>query len=91
VALDALKPGEKHDAYRILELRVVTSRDDASKVSGVFEEGFGVCGWKSQSTLTFHPANLWVTFNVRSEREQPRLSLFTAFCSEVDPERIVGA
>jgi hypothetical protein len=52
VALDALKPGEKHDFYRILELLVVTRRDDASKVSGVFEEGFGVCGWKSQSRIS---------------------------------------
>jgi len=75
VALDALKPGEKHDFYRILELRVVTSRDDASKVSGVFEEGFGVCGWKSQSTLTFHPAKIWVRFKVRSEREGARVQL----------------
>ena len=47
VALDALKPGEKHDFYRILELRVVTSRDGTSKVSGVFEEGFGV--WMEKS------------------------------------------
>ena len=54
MALDALKPGEKHDFYRILELRVVTSRDDASKVSGVFEEGFGV--WMEKSVhIDFPP------------------------------------
>jgi hypothetical protein len=76
VALDALKPGEKHDFYRILKLRVVTSRDGASKVSGVFEEGFGVCGWKSQSTLTFHPANIWVRFNALSEGERAKVQLF---------------
>jgi hypothetical protein len=76
VALGALKPGEKHDFYRILELRVVTSRDDASKVSGVFEEGFGVCGWKSQSTLTFRVPNTWVRFKALLEADMIRVQLF---------------
>ncbi len=47
-ALEALKPEEKRRFYRIIRLRVVTNKDGAPEVSGVFGEGFGVCEWRSQ-------------------------------------------
>jgi hypothetical protein len=47
-ALEGLKPAEKHQLYRILKLRVVTSKDGIPEMSGAFRKGLGVCEWKSQ-------------------------------------------
>lgn len=47
-ALDTLTPNEKHQVYRILQLKVIVREDGTPEVSGAFGEGLNVCTVESQ-------------------------------------------
>ncbi len=51
-ALEALSPDEKHQLYRILQLKVIVRQDGTPEVSGAFGEGLDVCTLESQCRIT---------------------------------------
>ena len=50
--LKALSTDEKHQLYRILQLKVIVRQDGTPEVSGAFGEGLDVCILESQCRIT---------------------------------------